>query len=617
MKRPTPDRFGSRLGFESLESRQLLTSDWQNASLMRDVDGSNLVTPLDALLVINLLNDGRGPRALETRPTASTEPYCDVSGDGVLNPLDVLLIINALNKYNKPMQFSASISAESDPNQNGVVLSNNVVVRGASLEDVAISALTLGSSVTPAKVVANAAGEYQVSVEVPIGSHTVQLEATDDLGRKERLDLLVRHGDLTQDWNRAALDVIRNWTTTSNDPFPNRTVTSLPPVVARNLAMISTAMFDAANAVQQNYHGYRYQGEGQANASEAAAAATAAYHVAKALYSKPAELQKWEATLQETLGTVGEGNAKDLGVALGQQIANTILTDRQNDGSQSPSTYQPTDAPGRWNRTAPDFLPPLLPQWADLKPFVISDPAQFKPIAPPALTSPEYAAAVQEVMSLGSQTSTTRTEDQSQIAQFWADGSGTITPPGHWNQIATDVALAKAESGASRSVVENARMYALLNLALADAAITSWKAKYDYDFWRPIDAIREAASDGNSATQEQTDWVPLLKTPPFPSYTSGHSTFSGAAANVLDSIFGSQTSFTVEQDTQLGPAQRALPADSILLRSFSSFQQAANEAGMSRIYGGIHFNFDNTAGLSSGRDVGELVATTALQPKTT
>jgi PAP2 superfamily len=179
--------------------------------------------------------------------------------------------------------------------------------------------------------------------------------------------------------------------------------------------------------------------------------------------------------------------------------------------------------------------------------------------------------------------------EQTEIAKFWADGAGTFTPPGHWNQIAQDVARDNFNS-----LVDNARLFATLNVAQADAAICCWDTKYTYSFWRPITAIRNADKDGNDQTTLDTSWTSLLTTPNFPSYTSGHSTFSAAAAAVLTNFYGNNYKFSTT-----GPG---LPG---VTRSFTSFDKAAEEAGMSRIYGGIHFMSDNTAGLAAGKQVGE------------
>jgi membrane-associated phospholipid phosphatase len=239
--------------------------------------------------------------------------------------------------------------------------------------------------------------------------------------------------------------------------------------------------------------------------------------------------------------------------------------------------------------------------------------SQFRPSAPPALNSSEYAQAVDQVMRLGEFNSRERTQDQTAIAKFWADGAGTGTPPGHWNQIAVDQVLSR-----NLPLLESARTLALVNIALADAGIASWDAKYFYDLWRPIDAIRKADTDGNSATIQDSNWSPLLQTPPFQSYTSGHSTFSHAAASVLTQIFGENVSFLDHADPGYTGAWPPVDDTSgIPRRAFTGFRQAAEEAGLSRIYGGIHYSFDNTAGSLSGKQIGDATVAKMLKPKAT
>jgi membrane-associated phospholipid phosphatase len=235
-------------------------------------------------------------------------------------------------------------------------------------------------------------------------------------------------------------------------------------------------------------------------------------------------------------------------------------------------------------------------------PFATTSATQFGPPAPPLINSPEYAAAVDEVQRLGSLNSTERTTEQTEIALFWADGGGTSTPAGHWNQIAADIAL-----GQAGSLWENSRLFAALNTAMADAGIAAWTAKYSYDLWRPVDAIRRGDTDGNDATAVDPSWTPLLRTPPFPSYISGHSSFSGAAESVLAAAFGANLHFTTRADGHTGFTQRPLSDSLITTRSFDSFAEAADEAGQSRVYGGIHYQFDNQAGLAMGRQIGTFV----------
>jgi len=224
--------------------------------------------------------------------------------------------------------------------------------------------------------------------------------------------------------------------------------------------------------------------------------------------------------------------------------------------------------------------------------------SQFRPPLTPALDSAEYATAFNEVKSLGRSDSTTRTTDQTQIANFWKDAAGTSYAFGHWNTIAQGVS---AQRGLG--LVADARLFALLNIATADALISSWDAKYTYNFWRPITAIRAADTDGNPDTAPDADWAPLIGTPNFPSYTSAHSTVSGAAAAVLTTLFGPGYHFTVGSE--------GLPG---VTRSFASFDAAAAEAGQSRIYGGIHFRFDNQNGLASGHALGQFVVGNFLRP---
>jgi hypothetical protein len=230
-------------------------------------------------------------------------------------------------------------------------------------------------------------------------------------------------------------------------------------------------------------------------------------------------------------------------------------------------------------------------------PFGIASASQFRPAFPPDLRSAEYARHFQEVKDLGSFSSTLRTREQTEIAHYWADGAGTVTPPGHWNRIAQGVARSSG-----LSLQENARLFALLNAALADAAIVCWDMKFACNFWRPVTAIHEADRDGNEQTQPDPAWRPLLETPPFPTCTSGHSTFSGAAAETLKLFFG-------RDDLRFTDV-----SESGRIRTFISFLEAANEAGRSRIYGGIHFEFDNAAGLESGRAVARTIFQNQMQP---
>lgn len=371
-----------------------------------------------------------------------------------------------------------------------------------------------------------------------------------------------------------------------------------PPTATRHMAIVHAAMYDAVNAVTQTHTPFYAKLVPTAPAAPEVAAAVAAHKTLAALY--PNQLSRFDTALDECMATIADGPAKATGVDLGQAVAEKILAWRSADGSTRKMNYRLPLVAGLWQPTPPDFRPPLLPQWRSMTGFAVPDVVRLRPGPPPPLNSPAYTAAYHEVFALGSATNSVRTAEQTEIAHFWADGEGTITPPGHWNRIAQIVARARCTT-----LAENARLFALLNITLADAAICCWDTKYHYGYWRPVLAIRHADVDGNPETQPDPSWTPLLVTPPFPSYTSGHSTFSGAAAAVLAYFFGSDDiCFTSDSD--------GLPG---VRRSFRSFSSAAAEAGMSRIYGGIHWNFDNVEGLAAGRALADYVARHFLLPR--
>jgi hypothetical protein len=229
----------------------------------------------------------------------------------------------------------------------------------------------------------------------------------------------------------------------------------------------------------------------------------------------------------------------------------------------------------------------------------MTSPSQFRdPDGPPALNSVDYTNAFNEVYALGSATNSTRTPDQSNIARFWVSPAGTSTAPGHWNRIAQTVAESQGNT-----LEENARLFALVGIAQADAAISSWDNKYHYDHWRPVTAIREALIDGNPATTPDANWSAFINTPNHPSYSSGHSTVSGASGAVLADFFGTDDiGFTSSSEGLIVPD-----------RTFTSFSQASAEASKSRLYAGIHWSYDNEDGLAGGRALGHFIYATQLQ----
>jgi hypothetical protein len=364
-----------------------------------------------------------------------------------------------------------------------------------------------------------------------------------------------------------------------------RDARTAPPPASRVMAMMHTAVFDAVNAASGNqYTSYTLATNAYGDADAQVAAAVAAHRVLVQAF--PAQVATLDAALGNFLSTGTNSPAAVRGAELGKASADAIISARSNDGAFNSFAYTYGNKIGDYKNTAGNANPPAFQQWPDQKSWTLTSKDQFRPVAPPPVDSEMYAAAYNEVKALGGTTSAERTADQTATALYWADGGGTATPPGHWLQIAQDIALEKGNS-----TVENARLFALMSVAVADAAIVAWDAKREYDFWRPITGIRGGAADGNDATDGDTAWTPLIATPGFQAYISGHSTFSAAAAQILGDFYGADAmNFCSKQE--LNPS---------ISRCFKSFSQAAEEAGMSRIYGGIHWQFDNTAGLDAGR----------------
>lgn len=394
-------------------------------------------------------------------------------------------------------------------------------------------------------------------------------------------------GDAVTDWNSAVLNAIK----------AERTV---PPRASRALALTHAAIYDTVNSVERRYQPYHVSTPAPAGISLPAAVATAAYVTATNLFTNAGVQQTNLLALYEAqLSPIFESTAKDDGIFWGRIIAQTLLASRVNDGSTAVVPYQPSSEAGHWRPTLPANAAALLPGWGQVKPFAMITGSEFRPQPPPPIGSVAYAFEYNTVKAVGGTTSAQRTANQTEVALFWNDGAGTVTPPGHWNVIAQTVSRSR-----NLSLPENARLFALLNLAMADAAICAWDAKYVFDLWRPITAIREAGSDGNAETEPDFTWTPLIPTPPFPEYTSGHSTFSRSAATVLAEFFGTDEVFFIATSD-------GLPGVS---RRFRGFSEAADEAGISRLYGGIHWPSANLHGQSSGGRIGQRVMEYLLRP---
>jgi len=394
------------------------------------------------------------------------------------------------------------------------------------------------------------------------------------------------NADIVTDWNEAALESIRASNTS-------------PPAASRNLAILHAAIYDAVNGVRPTHEPYLVAPAAPRGASAEAAAVAAAHDVLTALY--PTRAPTFDALRDGHFAALPANPRRRTGADWGTLVAAAIIAARSNDGSNAVSPWPGSDEPGAWRPTISFgglIRPALLPLWGQVQLFALDNRHEFRPPAPPSLTSPQYAAEIEQVRLVGRLESATRTVEQTEIAQFWGYGPGSSTPPGHWNQIAQTIAQQQ-----HNSLAENARLFALLNFALADAAIVSWDCKYVFQLWRPITAIQLADTDSNPQTTADPFWLPLLPTPPFPEYTSGHSTFSGAAATVL-------AVFYADDRVPFDAISDDLPG---VRRSYEGFWQAALESGMSRIYGGIHFMSANVQGLEIGARTGTYVAHNRLK----
>jgi hypothetical protein len=361
--------------------------------------------------------------------------------------------------------------------------------------------------------------------------------------------------------------------------------------------MVHSAVFDAVNGVFKHYDSVHVPPEAPAGTSARAAAVQAAHDILVKLF--PRQQPTLDTQLAASLAPLVDdddgspGRSVERGLAWGQYVADQIWTWRSSDGFAAvlPPFVGGTD-PGEWRPTPPAFAPGTNPQVAVMDTWVVASHSQFRPGGPPALQSSEYAEDYNEIKVMGSSDSNARTADQTQFSLFWA--GNTI---GFWNRTALQVVAPM-----DLSLLENARLFAQLNLALADAYICCWDAKYTYIFWRPITAIQLGDTDGNDATVADSTWTPLLPTPPFPEYPSGHSTTGGAAAAVLAAWFGDNIAFSITSETLPG-----------ITRNFTSFSQSADELNDARVFAGIHFRTAVNVGRELGRQVAEFVLENALQ----
>ena len=375
-------------------------------------------------------------------------------------------------------------------------------------------------------------------------------------------------------WNQELLHIVQT---------PGAQPATVHPT--RSFAILHAAIYDAIVSITRDAPPYAFSVSAPSGARADAAAAVAGHDTLAALY--PKMKAALDHLLASELATIPDGAGKQQGIQVGHTVAARLIALRTNDGSTATSSpFVPGNQPGNYRLTPPKFAAPVFTNWGNVTPFVLNNAAQFRPGPPPALTSQAYAQALNEVKSLGQKTSTTRTPDQTVIGKFWGAPIWNT-----WNEIAEKAALAH-----HTNLETTARLFAVLNLSFADSAIAFYDAKYYYQLWRPITAIRLADTDGNPATVGDPTWTPLAVTALDPSYPGAHSTISSAGATVLSAFFGNQDQIRVTSDVLPG-----------VVRTFASYNDVATEAGLSRIYAGQHTRIDHEAGLQLGHNVAQFV----------
>lgn len=404
----------------------------------------------------------------------------------------------------------------------------------------------------------------------------------------------------------ARADEVANWNETL---FRTALIGAASPLnVSRIAAIVQSAVFDAINGIEQRFTHIRVAPAAGPGASADAAVAQAAYAALVALF--PAQKATLDARLAVSMALIGthESSAAILsGRGWGQTVADAILLWRSTDGfTPAPPAFLGGLGVGQWRPTPPANLPGAGPQYAYMTPWVMTSSSQFHPPGPPALTSSKYRDEFNETKTMGSATSAIRTADQTVYAWFWASASSNYL----FNQVALDLSDhghdwdddGDQEGDHNDSSLDRAHLLAQLNLAMADAAIGCWEAKYAYEFWRPVTAIPLALTDGNPDTAPDATWTPLFATPAHPEYPSGHSCISGAAGAILSARFGDRTRFSVHSDAMIG-----------VTRSFKRFSTALEEIKNARIFAGIHFRTATDHGQLIGQSVAAWVLDHAVQ----
>jgi hypothetical protein len=352
--------------------------------------------------------------------------------------------------------------------------------------------------------------------------------------------------------------------------------------------MVHLAMFEAVNSIEPRYTPYRTRLDADPNASREAAAASAAHSILISIFpQQAAELNK---ALQVSLSTIADGTPKSEGIKIGEQAGAAILAARSGDGLDAPNNYRPFAVPGR-------YVPTVLPIGStvkDVKPFSLKSGNQLRPPAPYSLKSSQWAKDFNEIKKMGAKTGAARTAEQTEIARFWE-----LTGPATYNPVIRQLAATK-----SLDLLDNARLFALFSMATADASIAIFDAKYAYNFWRPVTAIRNADLDGNNATERDATWEPFIATPMHPEYPCAHCISQSSAATVLEAFFGdSVPMFTMTSTTAPG-----------VTRKFSRLSDYVAEVVNARVYDGVHYRTSAETGAAMGRKNGRFAVQNHLKP---
>jgi hypothetical protein len=385
------------------------------------------------------------------------------------------------------------------------------------------------------------------------------------------------------DWDEKALVVVT--------PMASLGGTS-PYMAQRMMGMVHAAMFDAVNSIERRYRPYLVQLPADPTTSKEAAAAAAAAAVLAAIDAKAAG--EMHVALATYLASIPDGAAKSDGVKLGEAVAAKVLEARANDGSDAPDAYRPRTTPGVYVATAIT----LSSMWPNMKPFAIASPSKFRPNPPIALESQEWATDYNELKDYGGQSSAKRTPQQTETARFWLVG-----PPVAYHPFVRRLVIAK-----QMSVVDSARFMALVAIGLNDAIIAVLDAKYHYNFWRPITAIRNGDIDNNPATEREATWQPIADTPMHPEYPCAHCTQSGSVAGVVKAVFGTLDIPEIAMTSPTAPG---------ITHRWANLTAFTEEVANARIWAGFHYRFSTRVGTEMGYQIGEYMVNTVMQPAAT